>query len=150
MLEKPVPPRPSSVWVLASLTLWARYDSKASDEPTLITFRILPPAACHWQPLGSLVRFAVGPSSIRASSAATAIQIGTACPARLATVRSITENILIMETPFLFVQRNSGGSFSRLLTRDATEHRQRKSMALVRLPHEDQPEQDAAAPEQEA
>src|ERR1035437_8319466 len=96
MLETPLPPRPFSVWVLPSLTLWARYDSKAADEPTFSTFIcFLPPASCHWQTLGSLVRFAVGPISARASSTVTTEQIGTACPARLAAVRSTTENTLI-------------------------------------------------------
>src|ERR1035437_3310043 len=87
MLEKPVPPRPFSVWVLPSLTLWARYDSKAAEDPTNIKFiAFFPPASCHWQPLGSLVRFAVGPISARASSTVTIVQIDTACPARLAAV----------------------------------------------------------------
>src|SRR5664279_1916282 len=96
MLEKPVPPRPFSVWVLPSLTLWARYDSKAANEPTLATFIcFLPFASFHPQPLGSLVRFAVGP--ISASSTVTTEQIGTACPARLAAVRSTTEDTLIMK-----------------------------------------------------
>src|ERR1017187_8806445 len=48
MLEKPVPPRPFSVWVSPSLTLWARYDSKAAEDPTNIKFiAFLPPPSCH-------------------------------------------------------------------------------------------------------
>src|ERR1019366_6773 len=88
MLEKAVPPRPFSAWVLPSLALWARNDSNAADEPTLATFIcFLRSASTHTQPLGSLVRFAVGPSSVRASSTVTIEQIDTACPARLAAVR---------------------------------------------------------------
>src|ERR1035437_170405 len=98
MLEKAVPPRPFSTWVLPSLALWARYDSKAADEPTLTTFIcFLRSASTHPQPLGSLVRFAAGPSSVRASSTVTTEQISTACPARHATVRSTPDNNLIMK-----------------------------------------------------
>src|ERR1017187_229230 len=95
--EKAVPPRPFSAWVLPSLAVWARYDSNAADVPTLIT--LIPPlrsGSAHPQPLGSLVRFADGPRTIRASSTVTAEQIGTAWPARHVIVSSTIANNLIM------------------------------------------------------
>src|ERR1035441_698371 len=98
MLEKAVPPRPFSAWVLPSLALWARYDSNAADVPTLITLiSLLRSGSTHPQPLGSLVRFADGPSSVLASSTVTAEQIGTAWPARHVIVSSTIANDLIMK-----------------------------------------------------